>query len=295
MITPVEYEKLYKNLKVEFADSSIPPQTVSIHKYWLSPVQPAGQKLIESAEALLAKGDLDVKINGSVIKLSKSDHDLHRRLRYALAGKGSPEDYQMVLQLAVLTKQKAAADLQSFCDDNLGIDCNGFVGNYLWHLKNPWPALFPPDKFIKRGDPPNPDMTVDGFFDRGRAVRGLGQIQPSELNVFGWVDPNTFFLVPRVVQKAGKVTEDAHVVISEPGKFSKVPGGIELLGVESTGINPKTGVSPGLTDGSCKITEYFAKGKPVFAKNYPAFRVFNVFRDSKKQDDLFVICSFSTS
>jgi hypothetical protein len=300
-MTPLEYEALYKNLKVEFVDAT-PAVTLSINKYWLKSVQPEGQKIIDETRNQIAKNKLEVKVNGTVVTLAKFDDELNRRLRYALAGKGSPEDYQMVVQLAVLTGRPTGgtttADLQAYCDKNLGMDCNGFVGNYLWHLKNPWPALFPTDAKIKRGDAPNSDMTVDGFFDRGRAIGSLDKIQPAELNVFGMVDGTTFDLVPHVITTNGEVTEDAHIVISEPGKFQKLsPGpGIKLYIVESTGYSSKLGIAPGLTDNWCTVTESLdEKGKPRNTRNYPALRVFKVYRDSKKQEDLFAICSFPVS
>ncbi|HZF31660.1 MAG TPA: hypothetical protein VE907_21260 [Gammaproteobacteria bacterium] len=61
--------------------------------------------------------------------------------RYAFAGKGSPEACQVVLQLA--NAWGLATNVQAYADSALGLDCNGFVGNYLWHAKNgnPWTNL----------------------------------------------------------------------------------------------------------------------------------------------------------
>lgn len=294
-MTPLEYEALYKNLKVEFMDPATPAATVSVHQYWLAGVQPEGQKVIDATRKLMATKALDVKVNGKVVTFAKYDDDLNRQLHLAFSGKGSPEDYQVVAQLAVMVTPAVATNLQAYCDKNLGIDCNGFVGNYLWHLKNPWPAMFPPDKKIKRGDAPNADMTVDGFFDRGRGIGSLDKIQPAELNVLGLVDGTTFDLVPRVIKTGGSITENAHIVISEPGKFSKAGSSLKLYVVESTGKSRVTGVTPGLTDNWCTITEFLVKGKPRNTRNYPALRVFNVHRDSKNQDDLFAICAFAIS
>jgi hypothetical protein len=56
----------------------------------------------------------------------------------AFSGKGSPEDVQLTLQLAVRCGVAAPGSLQGYCDERvdpnyprLGLDCNGFVGNYL--------------------------------------------------------------------------------------------------------------------------------------------------------------------
>lgn len=65
----------------------------------------------------------------------------------AFSGKGSPEDVQLTLQLAARCGV-ANKGLQKYCDEKvdnysrLGLDCNGFVGNYLcykdsafsWHF-----------------------------------------------------------------------------------------------------------------------------------------------------------------
>ena len=73
-------------------------------------------------------------------------------------GKGSPEACQMVLQAAMLVAGIKPEKLQAWADDNLGLDCNGIVGNYLWHdvLGNPWQS-------ITKGAP-GPDAHIDDIF-----------------------------------------------------------------------------------------------------------------------------------
>jgi hypothetical protein len=56
------------------------------------------------------------------------------RIRTAAMGKGAPEDYQLALEWAVRSRKIPnvnQATLQTYCDDHLGIDCSGFVTNYL--------------------------------------------------------------------------------------------------------------------------------------------------------------------
>ena len=51
-------------------------------------------------------------------------------------GKGSPEEVQVVLQLAVRFGALLPEQLQAYCDNgNIGLDCNGFVGNYIHHIR----------------------------------------------------------------------------------------------------------------------------------------------------------------
>jgi hypothetical protein len=56
------------------------------------------------------------------------------RIRTAAMGKGAPQDYATALEWAVRSKKISTVNqgtLQSYVDDHLGIDCSGFVTNYL--------------------------------------------------------------------------------------------------------------------------------------------------------------------
>ena len=56
------------------------------------------------------------------------------RIRTAAMGKGGPQDYELALEWAVRSNQIATVtqgSLQIYCDEYLGIDCSGFVTNYL--------------------------------------------------------------------------------------------------------------------------------------------------------------------
>ena len=56
------------------------------------------------------------------------------RIRTAAMGKGAPQDYELALEWAVRSKKiptVTQATLQTLLDDHLGIDCSGFVTNYL--------------------------------------------------------------------------------------------------------------------------------------------------------------------
>jgi len=56
------------------------------------------------------------------------------RIRAAAMGKGAPQDYELALEWAVRSGKIAhlsQATVQAYLDDHLGIDCSGFVTNYL--------------------------------------------------------------------------------------------------------------------------------------------------------------------
>jgi len=59
--------------------------------------------------------------------------DWNKLARLVFVGKGSPEACQAVLQLA--NHWGLAPDVQTYTNSALGLECNGFVGNYLWHAQ----------------------------------------------------------------------------------------------------------------------------------------------------------------
>ena len=82
---------------------------------------------------------LATTINGQPFAVQSYD-EIKLNLQNPFIGKGSPEECQLVLQLAVALKLVRPQSLQTWADLNLGLDCNGFVGNYLVHdlLAKPW-------------------------------------------------------------------------------------------------------------------------------------------------------------
>jgi hypothetical protein len=101
---------------------------------------------------------------------------------YVFVGKGSPEHCQIVLQLAAhwgLTPH----GLQTFADQSLGLDCNGFVGNYLWHARRgkEWTDLGIGDKDL------GPDASLKSYVQPSRVVTRWDAINPSETYVMAWV------------------------------------------------------------------------------------------------------------
>src|SRR5262249_20345097 len=77
-------------------------------------------------------------VNGGPTQDATNITDWMLLARYVFAGKGSPEACQVVLQLVY--HWNISTDLQGYADSALGLDCNGFAGNYIWHerSRNPW-------------------------------------------------------------------------------------------------------------------------------------------------------------
>jgi len=292
-MTPSQYMKQYKPLKIEFIATNTAPVTISLDKYLISPrdLSPEGAALIEKAKDYLARQKsvdssftLALSVDSRVATFGTWDQ-LKPFLAPPFYGKGSPEEYQIVAQIAVLTGRATASNLQKYFDDNLGIDCNGFVGNFLWHRKADWqePAVEdrsrPITEFIQPKD--------------GRAIADIDDIQPAELNVFGLVRDKTFEIIPFAIWTEGKLADSGHIFISEPGRFQRIPRiplltpVLQLWAVESTG-------GKGLAEDWCTITEFAdAKGKPRNPVGFPHHRIFKVHRNSKNSDNLFAITAYS--
>jgi hypothetical protein len=175
--------------------------------------------------------------------------------RYVFKGKGAPEHCQIVLQL-VAHWGLAPKGLQAYADSALGLDCNGFVGNYLWHGKNSvgWSYLAVGKHEV------GPDASIDGFFDKRKAVRKLEEMDTSKSYILGKVGP-TGLVIP-----GGKsVATAGHIIVTEPGRFQPAMRGTNprIYAVECTASH-----DPGLCETWYSILSVDAKG------------IFTIFRES---------------
>jgi hypothetical protein len=300
MTTPLEYANQYKSLTVGFSDG---PVIISIDQYLTgrvgtkaNPVTPWNDEadhLIDACAGDFYKQkakdpayQLTVTVNGKPASID-NENLLRRILHYAFEGKGSPEDCQVGAQLAVLQGRTTKANLQNYCNQNMGLDCNGFVGNYLWYIKGKgsWP-----DKMPLQDQGSNEEIN-DILLKETSPLTDVDLITPSKTYVFGLLDPSNKYIVAR------EGAEHAHVVISEPNKYSKnsfvfnsfggfatgkldsqgnsMYGHTGLVCVESTSIK-------GLTDSWYAIVPVMNKSEnQLELPHHPGFKVFSVFRGSK--------------
>ena len=124
------------------------------------------------------------------------------RATQPFSGKGSPEDVQLTLQLAARCGVVPATGLQEYCDERvdahyprLGLDCNGFVGNYLRYRSsaNLWSYI----------DPVNSNTIINGDMGINTIVTRLGtQPVTSEDDMF-----NRRMYVLGMVNSAGTVID----------------------------------------------------------------------------------------
>ena len=175
-MTPSQYARSYHQLNTVLDNDQI--VTVCIDKY----LQNNGSK--RNKDGLAAK---DAIINGMVAETNTSwaayTFSIKGRLVtkvdmvYVFMGKGSPSEIARAVWLAsryglILIdpprknpSQVPTRTLTEFCDDCLGLDCNGFVNNFF---------SFKRDKSIS---------TYDGKYPKGRRQR-LSEVQANDVVVF---------------------------------------------------------------------------------------------------------------
>jgi hypothetical protein len=140
--------------------------------------------------------------------------------------------------------------LQAYADSALGLDCNGFVGNYIWHGKKakPW---------NKGGfkDVLGPDSNIANFFGGATLLTQWEDINTSNTYLFGMVNKAN-----QIIPGGGGVENAGHIMISQPGEWSHGHWDTHtprLWVVESTA----GAIQPGLTEGWYACLEYDKKTK----------------------------------
>lgn len=242
-MTPSQYAARYLPIQVP---TDIGDVDVTVDRYRIGAPTAAQQQLWQALRTYFTppnrrvKG-LELKVNGLPITVT-SHEGIRMPVVRPFYGKGSPEDCQLVLQLVARFGliQRPKGDslpaleqrLQRWCDDNLGLDCNGFVGNYLNRvvLENDWQLN--PDK-----TQPGPSTDIQTIFrwaagpTEAGAVDDLKKIDPSHLHILVRVDGNGH------VMPGGPNSEAGHIAITEPGQFMRHSFVSDSMG----GLDLKTG------------------------------------------------------
>src|SRR5262249_2128642 len=146
----------------------------------------------------------------------------------------TPEEAQITLQLAARFKLLDGCDLQAYCDKYLGLDCNGFVGNYLVHglRKGDWRKAEP------RGTDFLANKTVGVILRKnGTPIKDLDELMRANAHMMGLVGSSG-----QVIERV-EGNSFAHIFITkadikwdssyrEGCKVRDVP---TMLAIESTG------------------------------------------------------------
>lgn len=211
-----------------------------------------------SIKVFIASAEVDERV-------FKSFNEIWYYASKAFWGKGSPEEIQITLQLVLRFNLATPQTLQVYCDEKIdglaqgriGLDCNGFVGNYLEHGSRgmTWDG----HKVGFQAYEANTD--IQSIMSKlGAEVKSINDINLHDTYVMGLVDPITKRVIARY---AGGHT--GHIVITTPFTFIATDGikrSIKMKVVEST-------LDAGLTESDYML---------LSGKDY----VFTVSRGSKK-------------
>jgi hypothetical protein len=137
-------------------------------------------------------------------------------------GKGAPQDYELALEWAVRSNKirtVTQATLQTYCDDHLGIDCSGFVTNYLVACgKRTYTS-----NLVR-------NTSAASYYNAAAAVNDASQVRQGDLLV--WMDGNSVKRNP------------GHIAVVESYVAQSMAGG-NMRVVEATGAS---GANPKLLD-----------------------------------------------
>jgi hypothetical protein len=279
-VTPREFKARYTNLRVKRTNGTV--ETVRVNKYvlnhskFLNPgameafkKQYFSRRIDTDLTIYTATGEVKVQLelteaenkwekkgvpmrfevdnkNGETA-ISTHDIDWGGFAVYCFLGKGAPEHCQIVLQLADHWGL-APNGLQAYADSALGLDCNGFVGNYLWHGKKgkPW---------SKAGfkDLNGPDSLITNFFTGSKFVNRWEDIHPSNIYILGMVNK-----AGQIVPGGAGPDSAGHIMITQPGESSR--GHFDTYSPRLWVVESTAGaVRPGLTEGWYECLEYDKK------------------------------------
>jgi hypothetical protein len=234
-MTPVQFMSQYRNLRVNAAVDDpvarmtrVGTHTVQLRKYFMMDWS-AGTEESRDYSAVTSGGSAR-----NVWFQSNKE-----RIRTAAMGKGAPHDYELALEWAVRSGKIPvvnAITLQSYADEHLGIDCSGFVTNYLAACGK----LTYTTHLVR-------NTSASSYFNAARAVNSELDIRQGDLLV--WMEGN------------GVKTSPGHVAVVESYVAQSAVGG-SLRVVEATGA---AGANPKLLDSMYAVEAIIPKGGAVQA------------------------------
>ena len=232
MPTPVEFMTRYRNLNVRVG---IDDPVTRVCRTATHVVQLKKYFMMTWKDGTEEKADFKAVTRGSNDDVWFQTNK--ERIRTAAMGKGAPEDYEAALEWAARSKKiptVTQATLQKYLDEHLGIDCSGFVTNYL----------------VAVGKKTYSAATVRNtgavsYFNAARAVNDLSQVRPGDLLV--WMDGNSVKSNP------------GHVAVVQSYVPQSMVGG-NMRVVEATGA---AGANPKLLDSMYVVEQIIPKGGAV--------------------------------
>jgi hypothetical protein len=284
-MTPLDYLKRYWNLEVPIENEQGTTQwiTIKVACYRLGDMKESREKFLDKLRPNLNdKGEMvKVKVKsvyGEEEKTFQSRAEIAPFVAAPFMGKGSPEDMQIVLQLAVRYGLigKTQQEIQNYCDEkqgktqmgkNIGLDCNGFVGNFLWHTVGGHPWI---DKPANSKESHTSTGIKSLLRNVGRQIKTMEDLVFNGIYVMGLVN-DAGNVIDR---KEGK--KQGHVVISQPLTLKAKSLYIPIFGWKygefpSLQVVEATGRGKGLVESDYYILDVDKKG------------VFKVWRGSQQE------------
>ena len=176
-------------------------------------------------KAIKESGGLTVwvrTIAGDVVaKTYRSRAELSENVNDPFYGKGSPEEVQVVLQLAVRFGLFPAEKVQIYCSNgNIGLDCNGFVANYLRHVKQgkAWDTDARSKQEKKREFDGNTMIaSIMKFGNQTMAVKTMAELQMRPFDVYLLAMCDASGRMKDHVRNDDGSISYGHIMITEPG------------------------------------------------------------------------------
>ncbi len=230
MPSPVEFMRLYRNLSVPYVQDTgrvcrEARATIQLRKYFMMDWDAGTEELTDyNLVTGGGRGNTWFRTN-------------REQIQNAAMGKGAPRDYELALEWAVISQKirnPSESTIQTFCDDRLGIDCSGFVTNYL--IANGKKA---DTATVRR------NTSAASYYSASKAVNDPTAVRQGDLLV--WMTGNTVKRGP------------GHVAVVESYRAQSVEGG-NMRVVEATGA---AGATPKLLDSMYTVERIIDRGGAV--------------------------------
>jgi hypothetical protein len=239
LMTPYEFADQYLNLDTYFFQpdpGAVPDYTLD--EGWQT-LRVARYRLGRNAWAETLWNDIATRlpktipirvctVQGLIEDIELTPAQAHRHFKYPFVGKGSPEQAQIAIQLVYRYHKARSTPGHFVTQDFIGLDCNGFVGNYIqrvvkgqdWRGANndadPGPTTLIGDLLDAQGIANRmtdlKDLTSTETYILGHCAEDGSVLDPSKANPSAW----------------------GHVMITQPGAFTQTADGLTIGVVEAT-------------------------------------------------------------
>jgi hypothetical protein len=229
MPSPLDYAGRYWELQVEVNSHR---KTLRIDQYRLGDPPAAKDILWTKLKEYFQKKQkadpswrLEIRINGGTT-FFPSYVPLAPWVVRPFTGKGNPESFQLVLQLAVLLQIENENTLQAYCDKNLGLDCNGFVGNFLYYTRPNTDWMEEPASGAG-----GPNDSINQFERFGTPVQDTEKMSPQ--NTYLCLETRNGQVIP------GGKSGVGHMVITQAGRYMPQSFVFDSFGGVDMGLSKK--------------------------------------------------------